>query len=83
MNTVHSQLRFRISWDNDQKNNSNCNCVCICVYTCLHACLCVYSCTHDMVVSGRACEAVFLFPLCMGSEGSGSQDDFSIMARRQ
>ena len=56
--------------------------VCVYVYTCLHACWCVYSCAHDMVVSGQACEAVFLFPLCMGSEGSRNQDDFSIMARR-
>lgn len=57
--------------------------VCVYVYTCLHASLCVYSCTHDMVVSERAYETVFLFPLCMGSEGSGSQDDFFVMARRQ
>lgn len=57
--------------------------VCVYVYTSLHACLCVYSCTHDMVVSERAYETVFLFPLCMGFEGSGSQDDFFIMARRQ
>lgn len=41
MNTVHSQLRFRILWDNDHKNNSNCNCVCICVHmlTCMLGCV--------------------------------------------
>lgn len=42
MNTVHSQLRFRISWDNDHKNNSNSNCVCICVHMLACKFVCVF-----------------------------------------